>query len=206
MQENTYNCNSMYRCFSRTSNETFQVSVYNSTVSMSIFRKNSENRQPIIKIPMSPEACIQLVNVLKSLQDAAPETRIPYIHQVFNKETRNYESYTTFVFYKDEKRCYGIEATSRQYSTPIVFPLKAPSTFTTGNEPMSEEKRSLLALKHLIQIFEFDIPLTRNLTRFNMKPVTRGPLSKNRQPGGASRDPYSSSDNLGGSEESSVFG
>lgn len=203
MQENTFNCNSLYRCFSRTSNETLQLSVYNNTVSLSIFRKNSENRQPIVKIPLCPEACIQIATILKTLLDAQPDTRIPYIHLVFNKETRSYEQYTTAVFFKDDKRCYGIEVSNRQYSTPMVFPIKSPSSFTTGNEPLNDEKKSTLGLKYLLQIFETDIPLTRNLTRFNMRAPQRGNLTR-KSGSGPSKDPFGSSD-LGSSEDSPVF-
>lgn len=202
--ENTFNCNSLFKCFSLTSNETLQVSVYNASASMSVFRKNSENRQPIIKMAMSPEACLKLVDVLKSLLDAQPETRIPFIQMVFNKESRNYEQYSTFVFFKDEKKCYGIEVTNRQYTTPIKFILKSPNTFTIGSEPMSEDKKSLLALRYLIQVFEHDVPLARNLTRFNMKspmsgraqPTRRGNYSNPAPaPSSHSNDPYGSEAN-----------
>lgn len=212
MLENTFNCNSLYKCFSMTSNETFQVSVYNAAASMSIFRKNSENRQPIIKVALSPEACLKIVDVLKSLIEAQPETRMPFIQMVFNKEARNYEQFSTFVFFKDEKKCYGIEVTSRQYTAPIKFVLKAPNTFTIGSEPMSEDKKSLLALRSLIKVFEYDVPLARNLTRFNMKSPTAGRAQPTRRgtysgqapaPSAASNDPYST-ELTGGSD--SFFG
>lgn len=213
MLENTYNCNSLFKCFSLTSNETFQLSVYNASASMSIFRKNSETRQPIIKVALSPEAILKIVDILKALIDSQPETRIPFIQMVFNKESRTYEQYSTFVFAKDEKKCYTIEVTSRQYTTPIKFVLKSPNTFTIGSEPLSDDKKSLLALRSLIQALEFDIPLARNLTRFNMKSPTAGRAQPTRRgtysgqapaPSATSNDPYSA--DLTNGSDANLFG
>ena len=207
--DNKFNLNGLWKFFSQTGNENVSISVYNGVASLVIFRKNTENRRPAVKMNMSLAMCLKIADLLKTLLDAQPDTRCPFIKMQFNKEARNYEQATSFVFFKDDKRCYGIEVTNRQITTPIRIMLKSASTFTTGNEPMTDEQKSVLAVRELITILTQQIPMALLLSRFNMETPQRnggngrpsGGGNYPRRDNGGSRDPYGS-----GSEEDSVFG
>jgi hypothetical protein len=115
----------------------------------------------------------------------------------FDKETRVYKPKTNFVFFKDEKRCYGVEISSKFITTPAKFVFKAPATFTTGTEPLTDEKKSLLAVKALDQLFGTVLPMANLLSRLNMEP----PAQRQRYTGGnnnnrsnAPRNPDTSKD------------
>lgn len=206
--DNKYNLNGLYRIFSNTGNETLSISVYNAIGSLVIFRKNSENRRPLVKMNISGTPKIRLVDLLKSLLDAQPDTRMPFIQMAFNKETRAYEQQTAFVFFKDEKRCYGVEISNKSITTPIKFMFKCPNTFTASNTPMTDEEKSVLGVRELIEVLNM-LPEACLLSRLNMESMT-GPRKTGNMGGprnnasGGSRDPYAAPPSVGGSDD--IFG
>lgn len=207
MAENQYNFNSLWRAFSQTGNETLQISVYQGAASFVMFRRGTESKRPVVKMGISLAAIIKLVELLKSLMDAPPDTRSPFVQLQFNKESRVYEQATNFVFFKDEKRCYGLEVSNKLNPNPVKIMFKSPSTFSTGSESMNDEQKSLLGLKELIFLLEKQLPQAVLLSRFNMEPRqqrqggygNRGGKGGYRSKGGA-KDPY------GGAEDDNVFG
>lgn len=204
MAEMTFNLNGIWKCFSQTGNETLSLSVYNGNASIVMFRRGTESNRPVVKMSLSPAACIKLIQILKKLMESQPDTRSPFTQMTFNKESRQYEQATNFVFYKDDKRCYGIEVSNKLNPTPTRFVLKCASTFSTGAESMTDEQKSHLAMLELIQVFE-KMPDYVIASRFNMEPPQRGGRGKKGGGGGyrqQSRDPYGSS----GSESDNVFG
>lgn len=204
MAEMTFNLNGIWKCFSQTGNETLSLSVYQGNPSLVMFRRGTESNRPVVKMTLSAAACIKLVQLLKKLMDSQPDTRSPFTQMTFNKESRQYEQATNFVFYKDDKRCYGVEITNKLNPTPTRFVFKCASTFSTGAESMTDEQKSNLAMLELIQVFE-NMPMFTIASRFNMEPPQRGGRSKKSGGGNyrqQSRDPYGSS----GSESDNVFG
>ena len=200
MDELTFNFNSLWKTFSSTGSENLIVSVYQGNGSIVVFKRNKgeEKTGPVVKFTLSRPACIKIIEICKSLLNGQPETRLPFIQLDFSKEQRAYETKTTFVFYKDEKRCYGVEITNKYLPTPLKFPFKCSSTFSTSNEPMTDEQKSELALKEFMELLSTILPMATTLSRFNMKPNNRRQIS--RQPAGAhqysnnqSRDPYKGS-------------
>ena len=207
--DNTYNFNGIYRAFSKSGEETLSVSIFRGTASFVVFKKGGDKR-PVVKVPLPLAACLKIGDDIEKLLAAQPETRIPFVQLSFNKEARTFETEATLVFFKDDRRCYGVEITSKQLTTPVRFYFKCPSTMSSGNEAMTDEQKSQLGLRELKMVILSQIPAALMLSRFNMEtmPNRNGGGNTNRGGGGyqqrpaGSRDPYSS----GGSEEDSIFG
>lgn len=202
MQDNKYNMNGLWRVFSQTGNETLSLSVYNGSASLVVFKKGSESKRPSVKMNLSLPALALLAKILRQLKDAQPGTRSPFVQRQFDKESREYTQATSFVFFKDEKRCYGVEISNKFISTPIKIYFKAGATFSKGSEPLSDEQRSILGMDELIYWVEVGLPEAALLSRLNMELAPRG-MSGNGQSrpqggngyqrNGGSRDPYAAS-------------
>jgi hypothetical protein len=218
--DNKYNLNSLWRAFSQTANETLSFSVYNGTASIVMFKKGSESRRPVVKMNLSVPALLMMGDILKSLLDAQPGTRLPFVQMSFNKEGRTYEQATSFVFYKDDKRTYGIEISNKFIPTPVKVPLRCSATFSRGAEPLTDEQKSQYAVRELIKLCNEQLPEAMLLSRFNMEQPTGNSNGnggyRNRNGGGnnggqnrggyqpkpeGSKDPYANPDN-----DDSVFG
>lgn len=167
-QDNKYNLNSLWRLYSQTGNETLSLSVYNSTASIVVFKKDTESRKPSVKLNLSLPAMHLIANLLKMLKDAQPNTRQPFVSQKFDKDSREYRADTSFIFFKDDKRCYGVEISNKFIPTPIKFIFRAPATFSKGSEPLSNEQKSLLGLAEFLYWVEVGLPQAMLLSRFNM--------------------------------------
>lgn len=199
MQENKYNFNNLWRTFSQTGNETLSISVYNGTASLVVFKKGSESKRPAVKMNLGYSSIRLIWNILRSLKDAQPGTRSPFVQRMFNKESREYDQATSFVFFKDEKRCYGVEVSNKFIPTPIKFTFKCGATFSKGSEPLNDEQRSLLALEELIYwMSDQGLPHAIMLSKFNLElSHGNGNNGGNRQQyqrnDGASKDPFGQS-------------
>ena len=167
-QDNKYNLNGLWRLYSQTGNETLSLSVYNTTASIVVFKKGTESRKPSVKLNLSLPALHLISNLLKLLKDAQPNTRQPFVSQKFDKDSREYRADTSFIFFKDDKRCYGIEISNKFIPTPIKFIFRAPATFSKGSEPLSDEQKSLLGLEEFLYWVEVGLPQAMLLGRFNM--------------------------------------
>ena len=167
-QDNKYNLNGLWRLYSQTGNETLSLSVYNSTASIVVFKKGTESRKPSVKLNLSLPAMHLIASLLKMLKDAQPNTRQPFVSQKFDKDSREYRADTSFIFFKDDKRCYGIEISNKFIPTPIKFIFRAPATFSKGSEPLSDEQKSLLGLEEFLYWVEVGLPQAMLLSRFNM--------------------------------------
>lgn len=181
-----FNLNGLWRATSVSGNESLSISVFNGVASLTMFKKASEQRTPSVKINLTRAVCMGLSDLIKKLIDAQPDTRLTFTQQAFNKETRTYETHTTFVFVKDEKRCYSIEITNKMLSTPAKFVLKCPATFALGSEPLTEEQRSLYELRSLHKFIASELSTATFLSRLNME---TNQFSRNRA-GGSSRGSY----------------
>lgn len=207
---NNFNLNQLWRQFSLTGNETLQVTAFNGTISLVMFRKGAENHKPAVKFTLSRCTQLDLVDLLKKLQNDPPSSRIPLVQQRFNKDSRTYEINTQFVFVKDEHRCYSIEVSNKYMPTPVKFPIRAPATYSLGSEPLSDERRSATALKELIELFESVTREAALLSRFGMENNRGGGRgdyksrnnNSNRAP--ASKDPFNGVDSSKSEED--VFG
>lgn len=213
MDNMQYNFNGIYRLFSVTGNETLSISVYQGAASMVVFKKGTESRRPVVKMSLGDATILKLVDILTNLMDASPETRMPFLQMTFNRETRAYEQTTSFVFFKDERRCYGVEVSNRAIPTPIKFIFKCPSTFSTGSEAMTDEQKSTLGLKEFIRVLDRKLEVATLLSRFNMDPLQNkgsnrnGNFNRGGNQGGQQRAPYSSGGGASiAGEEDSVFG
>lgn len=215
MDKLKFNTNGLWKAFSQTGNETLSISLYQGAASIVMFKKGSESRRPVVKMTLSIAACLKITDILKTLLDAQPESRQPFVQMAFNKENRTYEQTTSFVFFKDDKRCYGIEISNKFIPTPIKIMFRCPSTFASGSEPLTDEQKSILAVREFMTILTDQIPVAMLLSRFNMDPLPQrggnggggggqrsGGGNYQRRDNGGSRDPYGSS----GSEEDSIFG
>ena len=167
-QDNKYNLNGLWRLYSQTGNETLSLSVYNSTASIVVFKKGTESRKPSVKLNLSLPAMHLIASLLKMLKDAQPNTRQPFVSQKFDKDSREYRADTSFIFFKDDKRCYGIEISNKFIPTPIKFIFRAPATFSKGSEPLSDEQKSLVGLEEFLYWVEVGLPQAMLLSRFNM--------------------------------------
>lgn len=167
-QDNKYNLNGLWRLYSQTGNETLSLSVYNSTASIVVFKKGTESRKPSVKLNLSLPAMHLIASLLKMLKNAQPNTRQPFVSQKFDKDSREYRADTSFIFFKDDKRCYGIEISNKFIPTPIKFIFRAPATFSKGSEPLSDEQKSLLGLEEFLYWVEVGLPQAMLLSRFNM--------------------------------------
>ena len=167
-QDNKYNLNGLWRLYSQTGNETLSLSVYNTTASIVVFKKGTESRKPSVKLNLSLPAMHLIASLLKMLKDAQPNTRQPFVSQKFDKDSREYRADTSFIFFKDDKRCYGIEISNKFIPTPIKFIFRAPATFSKGSEPLSDEQKSLLGLEEFLYWVEVGLPQAMLLSRFNM--------------------------------------
>lgn len=207
---NSYNLNRLWNAFSVNGNETLSLSVFQSNASIVMFKKGTDSRRPVVKMNLSLAACIKITDILRTLLDAQPETRMPFVQMRFNRDTRSYEQETSFVFYKDEKKCYGIEISSKLLPTPVKVQFKCPNTFSTGSETMTDEQKSVLGVREFIMILSNIIPQAMMLSRWNMEQTTRT-NGGNRGGGGPRRssDPYGGTDSASRppmSEDENVFG
>lgn len=192
--EPTYNFNALWKAYSQTGNETLQLSVYQGTASLVMFRKGSESRRPVVKMSLGLSSIIKLADILKILLDAQPDTRAPFVQMNFNKETRTHEPATNFVFFKDDKRCYGVEISNKLNPVPVKIMFKCPNTFSTGSEAMTDEQKSVLGVRELITWLE-NMVTALFLSRWNVESMNQKP-KPNGQNGGyqrrsGSQDPYS---------------
>lgn len=214
--DNKYNLNGIFKLFSRSGEETLSVSLFQGSASFVMFKKGSDSKRPVAKLPLSLPACISISDVLNKLLEAQPDTRIPVVQLLYNKESRTSETIASFVFFKDDRRCYGIEVSGKDLPTPVKFYFRCPSTFSTGSEPMSDEQKSQLGVREFKLVLTEQIPTALLLSRLNMEPMMNRGGSGGGRPGGnsysrpsnggGSRDPYGSTGNSGGSEEESIFG
>lgn len=198
--------NGLYKLFSTTGNETLSVSVYNGLSSIVVFSKGSDSKRPKVKFNITGAPTLCLIKITKELIQAQPDTRIPFFQMNYNRETRAYEQATTFVFFKDDKKCYGVEITNHLLSTPIKFMFKAASTFATDSSAMPEHQRSELGFLEFKQCLEklYDaILLSRIGYERNMN---RGNSNRPRQ--ASNGDPYRNNNGSSGSNGSSedIFG
>lgn len=187
MADNKYNFNRLWTAYSATGNETLSISVYNGASSFVMFKKGSETRTPAVKMNLSAEHMIALRDIIKNLLDGQPDTRCPFTQMEFDREARTYKPRTNFVFFKDEKKCYGVEISNKMITTPVKFMFRAPATFTVGSEPLTDEKKSLLALRALDKLLADTLNMANLLSRFNMENPTRQ-RPNNRPSGGGNRD------------------
>lgn len=196
--DNSYNLNRLWSSFSVNGNETLSLSVFQSNASVVMFKKGSDSRRPVVKMNLSLAACIKIADILRSLLDSQPETRMPFVQMRFNRDTRSYEQETSFVFFKDEKKCYGIEISSKLLPAPAKIMFKCSSTFSTGSETMTDEQKSVLGVREFIMILTNQIPTAMLLSRWNMEQSTR--------PSGNVRgnQPRKSSDPYGGTSSASA--
>lgn len=210
--ENQYNLNSLYKAYAKGNEDSLTISVFRGSASFVVFKKGSDSRRPAVKVPLSIAACLRISDILTKLMEAAPETRLPFVQMSYNKDARTFEQEATLVFFKDEKKCCGIEVSSKEMQTPIKFFMRSPSTFSTGNEPMTDEQKAQLGLRELKLVLLDQLPVAMMLGRFNMPTMPNrgggnggggGYSRPNNNNGGGSRDPYGSSS---GSEEDSIFG
>lgn len=213
--ENTYNLNAIYRLSSKGNEDALMVSIFRGMASFVMFKKG--DKRPAVKVPISLAACIRIADYLDKLKDAQPETRLPFVHQSYNRDSRTFEQEAALIFFKDERKCCGIELSSKTLTEPVRVYFKCPSTFSAGNEQMSDEQKSLLGMREFKMILLQQIPMASLLSRFNMPSApSGGGFQRNgggqgggnfqRSNGGGSRDPYNGGGSSGGSEEESIFG
>lgn len=197
-----FNLNALWKAYSTTSNETITISAYQGLVSLVMFKKGTESRRPVVKMNLSLAACEKICDILHSLMDAQPESRAPFVQMSFNNESRSYEQATTFVFYKDDKRCYGIEITNKYLTTPVKIPFRIPNTFSTGGESLSDEQKSVYAVREFITVLKQQVPQALLLSRLNMEMPGRGNNNRrngnNNGNGGGYGSNRSSEDNVFG--------
>lgn len=203
MSADKYNLNALWKAFSTTSNETLTLSVFQGRASLVMFKKGTESRRPIVKFNLSLAACLKMVDIMKSLIDAQPETRVPFVQMSYNNESRSYEQATSFVFYKDDKRCYGIEIANKFLTTPVKILFKIPNTFTFSGDSMSEEQKSLLGVREFIVVLQDQIPQALLLSRYGMENLNGGNGGGRR---GGNRNNATGGSESGGYREESVFG
>lgn len=196
MQDNKFNLNGLWRLYSQTGNETLSLSVFNSTASIVVFKKGTESRKPSVKLNLSLPALRLMSNLLKLLKDAQPNTRQPFVSQRFDKESREYRADTSFIFFKDDKRCYGIEISNKFIPTPIKFVFRAPATFSKGSEPLSDEQKSLLGLEEFIYWVDVGLPQAMLLSRFNMDLMNNRNNSNSGNSNGYQKQNYSNRDSF----------
>lgn len=183
-----FNGNGLWSVYSQAGSETLSVSVYNGIASIALFRRGADQRRPVSKVTLHGSTLISLVDLLKELKGAQPNTRLAFTQLNYNKENRSYEQATNYVFCKDERGNYSIEVTSPKNSTPVKFPIRGASTYTTTGDQMTDEKKGELGIRELIKIFEFDVPCATLLSRFGMDNLSRrGGNGNNRGNGGAMR-------------------
>lgn len=197
--------NGLFKLFSTTGNETLSVSVYNGLSSIVVFSKGSDSKRPKVKFNITGAPTLCLIKIVRELIQAQPDTRIDFYQMNYNRETRAYERLTTFVFFKDDKKCYGVEITNHLLSVPIKFMFKAASTFATDSSAMSEHQRSelgFLEFKQCLESLQNAILLSRIGYERNMM---RSNGNKPRQ--ASNGDPYRNS-NSGNNDQSSedIFG
>lgn len=205
--EPTYNFNSLWRAFSHTGQETLQLSVFQGNVSMALFRRGTESRRPVAKLGLSVAGLLQMQDILKTLIDSPPDTRMPFSSITFDRETRKYDIASTFVFFKDDKRCYGVEISNKMNPNPVKIMFKCANTFSTGSESMTEEQKSLFGIRELLAWFQHCMDAIL-LSRWNMEnPAKQRQNGGNQQRGGyqrnnggGSHDPYSKA-----SEDDTLF-
>lgn len=193
MADNNYDLNGLYKIFSVSGQETLSLSVFSSLATLVVFRKGSQDRRPVVKFNITGAPAMCLSKLIKDLVASQPDTRMPFFQMNYNREQRTYERATSFVFFKDEKKCYGVEITNNVLSTPAKFMFKAPSTFAMGSEPMTEEQKSELGILEFRKQLD-NLCIASLLSRFNMqKPMNRSNGNNNnrnnynRPPSG---DPY----------------
>lgn len=203
--DNKFNLNKLWTLYSATNNETLSLSVYGGTASLVVFKKDSESKKPVVKMNLNIPALRMIGNLLKSLKDAQPGTRSPFVQRQYNKDSREYVQVCQFVFTKDEKRIYGLEVSNKFVTTPIKFVFRVPDRFALGSESLSDETRSLLGLEEFLYWVNDGLKTAMLLSRFNMDPPQNrgGNGNSNRNNGSYSRassnpdnnaDPFNDSD------------
>lgn len=203
------NNRSLFRLYTKEMAETFNISVFNGAVSAVVFKRDSSEKGPIIRISLSSEACIKLAEICEKVITSSGPLRIPFTQISYNRDTRTYEPTANLVIFKDEKNMFGLEVTGAQHASPIVFSMKASNTFTIGNESLSDEEKSLLVMKHLAHVFRHETAMARMLGSFVISPApdpyNKSSFSRSNtstsSTSSSNSDPYSVT-----SEDGSVFG
>lgn len=195
-----FNTNAIWKITSTTGNETMSLSAFNGASSLVVFRKGTESRKPFVKISLPTAGAITIMEILKELLGAQPGVRLPYVQNQYNSETRSFEQGCSLVFCKDERRCYSIELTNRQITTPIKFIFKIPKTFSTGSD-MTDEQRSQCGVKEFITYLDKMLPVALMLSRQNMENMSRSRNNNNNR-----QNNYRPSESAIPMDDESVFG
>ena len=164
---NRFNTNAVWMTTSISGQETLTLSYYNGGCSLTVFpRGGSGSRKPLIKISLSSDGVIVLREALTRLLEAQPDTRESFEKSSYDKETRSSKVEATIVLVKDNKRNCLLELTGRGLHEPLSFKIMAAQSFSHNGTPFSEEERSRLKVRHLIDVLKNDY-MTRMLSNFN---------------------------------------
>lgn len=187
---NEYDGNSLWSCSSR-EGDRFVVSVYNGEATFTIFppKKNGQSsNRSFLRIPMSRAGILFIIDILKELREAPAGTCRPFVRVEWDKQNKVQKQGCTLRFSKDEQKCYHIEVTDKN-NAPIKFSLQCARTFSDGNSTsLTDEKKSDLELRVLINFLSTELPIHRANSRFGL-------ASRKKISGYGSSDSYSNSGN-----------
>lgn len=185
----SFNLNRIFRMFSLSGEETLQLGVYNQVSSLVMFRKNTQDNRPVVRMSIDAAARMNIVNLLKDILDSTPDTRRSFIQMQYNRDQKSYEPHTTFTFGKDEKNLLFVEVGNKILTPPVKFVFKCSNSFTLGADPLSDMEKSKLHVLSFIETLEKKIPTAELLSTWNMtnQPRNGGGRGNNGGGGGYNR-------------------
>lgn len=185
------NYNKLWSVNSKEKNQ-LTLGVFNRSASFSVFMGDSPGK-PKFKHPLNDDSTILLEEYLQKLLEAHGEQRECMIITKFDPETKQSTRISQMTFIKDAKGVYSIECYNKELGSPVIFILRSTSTYTTGGDGLSLEKKSELAVRSLIKTLK-DI----NLAKWNSPQM---PMNRNGGGGkswGNNSRPSESKDSGGG--------
>lgn len=152
--------------------ETISLSYFRGSANFTVFSRNSNNREPVLRVALTPEAAVYLRQNIINIIGAAPGQRISLERSSYNMSTKSSTIESTIVLSKDDKHIISMEVTGRD-GMPLKFPIKAPTTLTVNGGVPDEETRSKTKITVLLDALKDDMTL-RLLSSFNTEKPTYG--------------------------------
>lgn len=137
---------------------TLQIGVWGGNASLTVF----SNKQIAAKFALHRDCITQMEDKLTEFLTAPPGAKVSIFFTKYDFDSKKSSNLGTMVIGKDDKQMFyfGVQAVGQP---GMKFVLKSPPSFDLA-DPMTDQAKSLLAARSVINKLHLDIPMAITLT------------------------------------------
>lgn len=169
MSNDNFKLGKLWKAYSTSGKDQLMLGTFNYATSFTLWKEGGS--KPALKVVVPVHTAMKIVNTLKDLIKATPNTRLSIVKMAYDAQQKSYHPDISFVFGKDEKNIMYLEVGSKEVAPPLRFNFRTPGGFSfPGQENVNEADRSLFGVQTFIKILEQYVPIAEMLSTWNMVP------------------------------------